>query len=189
MTLDDITVDGVGYWSLTISFLAADVGLLAAIASGPGSSRRWLAVAKWSVYALTAMLTVALMALLAALLDDNFHLSYVASYSEKRLPAGYKIAAIWAGQEGSLLLWAWMVAGMSSAVLAFRGRESVKNQAATTAILAGFVGLFCALILFTANPFKPVTGPDPVDGQEMSPLLQDPAMVLHPPALDRKSVV
>ncbi len=183
MTLEKITVEVAGNWSFVLAFLAADLGLVAAIGATAKSSRGWLGVAKWSVYVLTAMLTVALMALLSALLDNDFRLAYVATHSEIPMPWGYKIAAIWAGQEGSLLLWAWMVAGMSSVVLAFRGRDSVKSQAATTAILAGVCGLFCVLILFAANPFKLGQGPTPLDGSGMNPLLQDPAMIIHPPAL------
>ncbi|MCY2926682.1 MAG: cytochrome c biogenesis protein CcsA [Planctomycetota bacterium] len=183
MTLDTLNVEVVGQCSFVAAFLAADVALVAAIGSAAKGSRTWLGVSKWAVYVVTGMLTVALMALLSALLDNDFRLAYVATHSEMKMPCGYKIAAIWAGQEGSLLLWAWMAAGMSSAVLAFRGRDSVKNQAPTAGILAGVCGLFCVLMLFAANPFKLGTGPTPFDGEGMNPLLQDPAMIIHPPAL------
>lgn len=182
--LDDITPDVVGHWSLVLAILAAVVGLLAAVAAAAvKGSRTLLEVAKWAIYVLTALLTAAVMALLGAFLDNAFSLEYVASHSAPNMPWPYKVAALWAGQEGSVLLWAWMLAGMASAALALRGREPIKSTAATTAILAGVCGIFCGLLLWAAYPFTTAPMPDVTQMHGMNPLLQDPAMILHPPAL------
>ncbi|MCY2929226.1 MAG: cytochrome c biogenesis protein CcsA [Planctomycetota bacterium] len=179
----NITPDLVGNWSFVLALLASAVALAAAIVAAVIGSRRWLEAATWAMHALTAGLTVALMALLAGFLDNVFRIEYVALNSTANMPWPYKVAALWAGQEGSVLLWAWMLAGMSSIALALRGREALKSTAATTAILAALCVLFCGLLLWAANPFRITLEAVRADRQGMNPLLQDPAMILHPPAL------
>lgn len=131
-----------------------------------------------------ALLTIAAVALLTALLKDDFSFAYVVSHSELAMPWGYKLAAFWAGQEGSLLLWAWLVAVMGMLV-AFRQRTRDDAESAWTAtIIAVVVGFFAALMLLAkANPFALVAGPRPPDGHGMNPLLQHIAMIAHPPTL------
>jgi cytochrome c-type biogenesis protein CcmF len=115
-------------------------------------------------------------------LQSDFRVAYVAHYTERALPMGYKIAAFWAGQEGSLLLWAWVLAIMCSIAL-FQNRCSQGlAPAATAATLAAICGFFVALMMFAANPFTALTRP-PLDGHGLNPMLQDPGMIAHPPLL------
>ena len=108
---------------------------------------------------------------------------YVAKYTERALPLGYKIAAFWAGQDGSILLWAWMVAVMG-AIFAAINRKSDRNEhTIAMAVIAIVVAFFAMLMLFAdANPFEKLAVV-PADGHGMNPMLQNPGMIAHPPIL------
>lgn len=129
-----------------------------------------------------AAVTVAAFALLRAIFTNDFSLSYVLHESNRALPAAYKFAALWSGQEGSLLLWAWLLTGLSFMV---RVRHSVDSRLTEFAsvILAGIEVFFLLLLNFVALPFAGVSGQIPADGFGMNPLLQYPEMVIHPPLL------
>jgi cytochrome c-type biogenesis protein CcmF len=172
----------IGNYSLAAAVLTASAAILLAILAARSASAVALGRARWAIVLFTGLLTLAAAALLSALADSDFHFAYVAEHTERSLPLGYKLAAFWAGQAGSLLLWGWMIAALSVlAVFIPRGR-SVREQAVTAAALAGVLAFFSALLLFAANPFTPVDSlPD--DGQGMNPMLQHWAMILHPPAL------
>lgn len=128
------------------------------------------------------LITACCVVLLVALFQDDFTIVYVASYSEHALPNAYKFAASWAGQEGSLLLWAWLVAVMG-AIAAIQFRNLDRTQRATIiGTLAAVGGFFAILMIFVADPFKTML-PAPVEGHGLNPMLQDPAMIIHPPLL------
>jgi cytochrome c-type biogenesis protein CcmF len=174
----------IGNVALTMALLAAAVGLLA----GMMGARFGAAVTtphrvgRWAVWAQLAGLTLAVLALLGALVDSDFRLGYVARYTERALPIGYKLAAFWAGQEGSLLLWAWLIAAMG-VIYVFVTRKVHDTQNAASMIVVHVVlGFFAALMLFAANPFVLSEGV-PVDGRGLNPMLQDWGMIAHPPLL------
>ncbi|HDZ20983.1 hypothetical protein LCGC14_0254090 [marine sediment metagenome] len=179
-----MTTVELGNYSLAFAMLAGCVGIFGSIGSRRLDSPSLLGVARASIHWLTALLTISCAALMVAILRDDFALTYVAGYSERALPLGYKISAFWAGQPGSLLLWAWMLAVMSSIVAIVIRKSPAATQAPTLGILAAACGLFPALMLFfaKANPFY-LSGIVPPDGSGMVPLLQDPAMIAHPPLL------
>src|ERR1700730_10726029 len=135
-----------------------------------------------SVYALAGILTVAFAVLEIAFLSNDFAFKTVADTSSRTTPAASRAAAVWASQEGSLLLWAWLLSMWSSLAL-FLTRGRMRDVAAyATAILLGFGGFFVGLMLFYANPFA-TTHPVPVEGQGLDPLLRFPTMMIHPPML------
>ena len=127
-------------------------------------------------------LTVAIGLLGIVLLRSDFHVRYVVEHSARSLPLVYKISALWAGASGSLLLWLWLQVGF--VVLVFsRGRSSQRRFFAHARAAANLVSVFFLIVLiFDKNPFElsPVV---PADGAGLNPLLQHPAMVIHPPAL------
>ena len=171
-----------GTYSLCAAVLVAAFGLFATLAMGFLALPAWQTAARWCMTLTAALLTVASAALLYAFIGDQFQLSYVAGYSEQALPLGYKLAAFWAGQDGSLLLWAWMLGVMSTlAAWTYRG-ESAKENAATLATLLAVTGFFALLMLFAANPFRQLLEV-PADGSGLNPMLQDPGMIAHPPLL------
>jgi cytochrome c-type biogenesis protein CcmF len=195
----------IGNFSLSLAVMVSLVAVIASLAAARFESAGILRAARWTIAILFALLTAGSIALLVCLVQSDFELEYVARYTERALPIGYKLAAFWAGQEGSLLLWAWLLAGMST-IAAFTlqtrqagpsgpGRASRKHpdlkvrlghaiteHGAVLVTLSVVCGFFAALMLFAANPFK-VLDVIPADGHGLNPMLQDPAMIAHPPTL------
>ncbi len=141
-----------------------------------GETARRAGIASW------AAVTVAGLALVMAALGNDFSVAYILHHSNRDLPVAYKFAALWSGQEGSLLFWAWL---LSSYALVLRLRYKVDPQlfAYASAIIAAVQVFFLLLINFAANPFGLVAGTIPADGNGLNPLLQYPEMVIHPPML------
>jgi cytochrome c-type biogenesis protein CcmF len=135
-----------------------------------------------TVYALAGILTVAFAVLEVAFLRSDFTFNTVADTSSRTTPALYRAAAVWSSQEGSLLLWAWLLSLWSSLAL-FLVRRRMRDVAAyATAVLLGFAGFFISLMVFYATPFA-TTHPAPAEGAGLDPLLRFPTMVIHPPML------
>jgi cytochrome c-type biogenesis protein CcmF len=142
----------------------------------------WSESGRRSVYALAGTLTVAFVVLEVAFLRNDFGFNTVADTSSTTTPTFYKAAAVWSSQEGSLLLWAWLLSLWSSLVL-FLTRKRLRDVAAyATSILLGFAGFFISLMVFYANPFQ-TTNPAPPNGVGLDPLLRHPSMMIHPPML------
>jgi cytochrome c-type biogenesis protein CcmF len=121
-------------------------------------------------------------ALVWAAFTNDFSVAYIAEHSNRALPWAYKFAALWSGQEGSLLLWAFLLSAYGF-VLRARHKVDVKLTAYASTILAGIQVFFLLLVNIAATPFSLVTGAIPVDGNGLNPLLQYPEMVIHPPML------
>src|SRR5919202_6069976 len=117
-----------------------------------------------------------------AFLSSDFSFSVVASHSSTTTPPYYRAAAAWSSQEGSLLLWLWLLSLWSSLVL-FLTRRKMRDVAPyATAVLLGFGGFFSGLLVFAASPFG-VLPVAPQDGVGLNPLLRHPSMMIHPPML------
>ena len=132
-----------------------------------------------SAYAAFATSIVAASAvLLTLILQHRFDVSYVNSYSSRELPFHFLISTLWAGQEGSFLLWC-LWGGLIGLVV----RRTAKEQEAPVmaVYLATFLGIIA--ILCKQSPFKILPPPVPADGVGLNPLLQDPWMVIHPPVM------
>jgi cytochrome c-type biogenesis protein CcmF len=125
--------------------------------------------------------TLAAFALVWAALNNDFSLAYILHHSNRALPTPYKLAALWSGQEGSLLFWAWLLAAYGF-VLRLRHKTDRKLFAHASVILAGIQIFFLLLVNFAANPFG-VMDKVAADGNGLNPLLQYAEMVIHPPML------
>jgi len=126
--------------------------------------------------------TGAAFALVYSVFTNDFSIAYILEHSNRALPAPYKFAALWSGQEGSLLLWAWLLAAYGFA-LRLLHKTDVKLYAYAGTILAGIQVFFLSVINFAAPPFSLLKGAIPEDGNGLNPLLQYPEMVIHPPML------
>ena len=157
------------------SFIAGVMGL-ARKDDHLGETARRAGIASW------AAVTIAGLALVMAALGNDFSVAYILHHSNRDLPIAYKFAALWSGQEGSLLFWAWL---LSTYALVLRMRYKVDPQlfAHASVIIAAVQVFFFSLINFAANPFGLVSGTIPADGNGLNPLLQYPEMVIHPPML------
>ena len=113
---------------------------------------------------------------------NDFSVLYVAENSNSALPLQYRIAAVWGGHEGSLLLWVLMLNVWTLAVAAFSRHLPLPVIARILAVM-GLVSVgFLLFTLITSNPFERLL-PAAADGRDLNPLLQDPGMVIHPPML------
>jgi cytochrome c-type biogenesis protein CcmF len=121
-------------------------------------------------------------ALVWSVYTNDFSLTYVLEHSNRALPWFYKLAALWSGQEGSLLLWALLLSTFGF-VLRLRHKTDVKLYAYAGTILAGVQVFFLLLLNVAAPPFSLYQGAIPPDGNGLNPLLQYPEMVIHPPML------
>src|SRR5437764_2983553 len=127
-------------------------------------------------------MTLAFVLLEAAFLRSDFSYNVVAAHSSTTTPTFYKLAAAWSSQEGSLLLWVFLLSVWSSLIL-FLTRRKVREIAPyATAVLLGFGAFFTSLTVFLANPFATSARP-PVQGAGLDPLLLHPSMMFHPPML------
>jgi cytochrome c-type biogenesis protein CcmF len=140
-----------------------------------------LASARHAVWANAAMVTVAVLALLMSLLQSDFSLEYVASYSSLTLPLAYKFTALWGGQQGSLLFWTWLLA-LFTGIVAFQYRHNSVLAPYALSVLAGIAIFFLFMLNFVTPPFE-LVAKMPSDGQDLNPLLQNYWMAIHPPSL------
>ena len=125
---------------------------------------------------------IAIAALGHAFTHNDFSVRYVAEHSNSALPLAYRIAAVWGGHEGSMLLWVLMLTGWGAALSFFGGRLGIAFQARVLAVMGWIGSGFLGFLLFTSNPFARLL-PAAADGADLNPLLQDPALVFHPPML------
>src|SRR3984893_9278194 len=173
---------GLGRVCLLLALAVCAYGIGASLYGVRTGRVEFTASGRRSVYALAGVLTVAFAVLEIAFLRNDFTFNTVAETSSRTTPAFYRAAAVWSSQEGSLLLWAWLLSLWSSLALFLLRRRMRDVAAYATAILLGLGGFFISLMIFYATPFA-TTSPKPAEGVGLDPLLRFPTMVIHPPML------
>jgi cytochrome c-type biogenesis protein CcmF len=172
-----------GRLALTLALGLAVYGAVAAVLGIRKGRPILVESARTSAYSLAALAVAANVAMVAALLANDFSIAYVAANSSRATPVFFKVLALWSADEGSLLLWNLVLAGFIAAVaFRFRARrpETFPWALATMFAVAAF---YLALVVGPANPFATLASP-PADGNGPLPLLQNhPLMAVHPPAL------
>ncbi|MBI5956699.1 MAG: heme lyase CcmF/NrfE family subunit, partial [Chloroflexi bacterium] len=140
-----------------------------------------------AVYGIFILLTAASGILVYSLLTSDFRLAYVAARSNRAMPAVYKFAAWWGGQEGSLLLWSWLLSAYSAVVVWTNRKKHREMMPYVVAVLMFTQVFFCTLNAFVEPPFQVLAVGKGVtavaDGNGLNPLLQYWLMAIHPPAL------
>src|SRR3954468_13769707 len=165
-----------------LAFAVAVYGVVAALYGGLSGQREWVTSARRAIYVLAALTTGAFVVLEIAFLRSDFSFSVVQSHSSTTTPTFYKAAAAWSSQEGSLLLWLWLLSMWSSLVV-FLSRRRLRDVAPyATAVLLGFATFFGTLLVFAVNPFT-LSPTVPAEGAGLNPLLRHPSMMIHPPML------
>jgi cytochrome c-type biogenesis protein CcmF len=168
---------------LALAFLTALAAAALALAGRNGNRRR-VDLSRRAVYAFFGLVTACVAIIEIAFAGDDFSFNIVAQHSSIETPAFYKLAAMWSSQEGSLLLWAWVLSIVSSAAL-YATRAKLKEIVPwATAVMMGVAAFFVGLMLFApdVDPFATLS-PVPADGIGLNPLLQHPSMMIHPPML------
>src|SRR5208282_3326222 len=150
--------------------------------SGRVSPERLAETARRSGIASFFAVSVPAFALLWAAFSNDFSVAYILHHSNRALPGAYKFAALWSGQEGSLLFWCWLLASYGL-VLRLRHKVDSRLVAHASVVISAVQIFFLSLVNFAAHPFALMTGTIPADGNGLNPLLQYPEMVIHPPML------
>jgi cytochrome c-type biogenesis protein CcmF len=171
-----------GHFALIVAFALALVQGVLPIAGAHKGNGAWMAVARPAAQGQMVFVALAFASLTHAFVANDFSLTYVASHSNSQLPLQYRIAGVWGGHEGSLLLWVLLLTLWGAAVTVF-SRHLPEEMVARVLGVMGLVSVgFLAFLLLTSNPFERLL-PAAADGRDLNPLLQDPGMVLHPPLL------
>jgi cytochrome c-type biogenesis protein CcmF len=171
--------------ALSVYTLAAGGFALYALAKGVPlaiSPERLRETARRAGIASFIAVTCAAFALVWASFHNDYSVEYILHHTNRALHPAYKFSALWSGQEGSLLLWAWLLAAYGF-VLRLRHKVDVTLSAYASTILAGIQIFFLLLLNFAAPPFSIAPGPLAQDGFGLNPLLQYPEMIIHPPML------
>ncbi len=167
--------------ALAFGVYALAAGIFALLRSGAAADRLGESARRAGIAVFVAV-TAAAVALVVAAFQDDFSVAYIFSHSNRDLPLAYKFSALWSGQEGSLLFWAWLLSTYGF-VLRLRHKVDARLVAHAAVVLAAVEVFFLLLVNFAAHPFSMVAGAAPADGNGLNPLLQYPEMVIHPPML------
>jgi cytochrome c-type biogenesis protein CcmF len=172
----------IGHFALWLAFgVALVLGVLPLIGAARGRED-WMAIARPATYLLFMLVALAFVCLTLAFVRHDFSVLYVASNSNSALPLQYRIAGVWGGHEGSLLLWVQMLCAWMVAVARFSRHLPLAVLARILAVMGWISVGFLLFMLLTSNPFDRLF-PVPLDGRDLNPLLQDLGMVIHPPML------
>ncbi len=191
-----------GYGALLIALLVGVYGIFAAVYAATGKrSPAWLESARSAMLLTFPLITLSAFALIALLLSGSYDVQYVFNVTSESMPDYLKITALWGGQAGSLLFWAWLLSTFAAAVTLRRWDRD--REFLPWVIVVSLVTLmfFLILIIFYENPFvrfwqtargdqivamfQPAGGTllAPADGRGLNPLLRHPGMIIHPPML------
>jgi len=180
-------MENLGSLAILLAFCAAIYATVASIL-GRLKHKPFLVVSgQRAVYAVWALITLASGLLVYAIMTGDFRFAYVAEHSNKAMPTVYKFTAWWGGQEGSLLFWSWLLSTYAAVVTFTNRRKHRDFMPYVIGVLTTVQTFFLLLNNFIANPFQ-VLAQDKLivsvpDGNGLSPLLQYPAMAIHPPML------
>jgi cytochrome c-type biogenesis protein CcmF len=169
-----------GYLTMAISFLASFYSTILAINGFLRRDPKRLKSSEEMLYLAAFMVTISLSILLYYFLTDNFSIEYVYMNSARELSLIYKISALWAGSEGSLLFWAWILAIFTSLFVYTEKKDLL--TAHTMIVLLIFQNFFLFLLIYFLNPFKAFDFIPP-HGMGLNPLLETHEMIFHPTTL------
>ncbi len=172
----------VGHFSLIIALMLAGAQCAFLLAGAALGRSDWTGLARPLAAGVLFFVLLAFGSLMWSFVFNDFSVLYVTQHSNTALPLRYRMAAVWGGHEGSILLWLLILSFWTFAVTIF----SRNLDAETLARIVGVIGIitigFLLFILFTSNPFDRIL-PAPANGQDLNPQLQDPGLIMHPPML------
>jgi len=175
-------VPEIGQFALILALLLALTQASLPLIGAARGNRSWIAVAVPAGQAQFIFVAIAFGCLAYSFITNDFSVLNVAINSNSRLPLHYRLAATWGSHEGSLLLWSLML-GLWTVAVSLFSRHLPDDMVARVISVMGVISVgFLLFMLFTSNPFTRLLPAAP-DGRDLNPLLQDPAMVAHPPML------
>ncbi|MBN1668252.1 MAG: heme lyase CcmF/NrfE family subunit [Anaerolineales bacterium] len=191
----------IGYGALVITFLISLYGIAASLYGLRVKQPSWVDSARNAMLLTFPLLTLSALSLIYLLVNNHFEVEYVANVTSRAMPVYLKVTALWGGQSGSLVFWAWLMSAFTSAVTLRkwdRDREFLPWVIVVSLVTLAF---FLILIVFVENPFVRIwrlpsgqvttamfapAGANlffPADGRGLNPLLRHPGMIIHPPML------
>ncbi len=180
--LPQIIIPEIGNFALIVALLLALIQGILPIVGAFRSNAVLMNVARPLAFGQFLLVSVAFACLLQAFISNDFSVLYVAQHSNSQLPIQYRIAALWGGHEGSLLLWVFLL-GLWTIAVAMFSKHLPEEMVARVIGIMGLISVgFLLFMLFTSNPFDRLL-PAALDGRDLNPLLQDPGLVIHPPML------
>ncbi len=172
----------IGHFALILALCVALVQGTVVLYGGLRHDGRLMAMARPAALVQGVLMATAFGCLTASFVGNDFSVLYVASHSNSQLPTFYRVAAVWGGHEGSMLLWVFILCLWSAGVALFSRRLPLSMVATVLGVMGLLSVGFILFLLFTSNPFTRLLPAAP-DGRDLNPLLQDPGMAFHPPML------
>jgi cytochrome c-type biogenesis protein CcmF len=172
----------IGQFTLIIALSIAVIQALVPLAGASLGVQRWIALARPAALAQLLFVGISYACLTWAFLSHDFSVLYVAKNSNSALPLIYRISGVWGSHEGSLLLWALVLALWTGAVAVFTPNVPNAMRARVLAVLGLVSCGFLLFIIITSNPFERLF-PAAAEGSDLNPLLQDIGLAIHPPML------
>ncbi len=171
-----------GHFALILALCIALMQSTLPLIGAARGNAAWMAMARPAAQGQFLFVAFAFGCLTYAFVTNDFSVTYVAEHSNSHLPLQYRVAGVWGGHEGSLLLWTLMLGVWMCAVSLF-SRTLPEQMVARVLGIMGMISVgFLLFMLVTSNPFERLL-PAAADGRDLNPLLQDPGMVFHPPML------
>jgi cytochrome c-type biogenesis protein CcmF len=180
-------MENLGALAILLAFCVALYATLACVIGRLKAKPFLIVSGERAVYGVWALVTLASGILVYSLMTGDFRFAYVAEHSNRSMPTLYKYAAWWGGQEGSLLFWSFLLSTYAAVVVFTNRRKHRDMMPWVVAVLTTIQTFFLILNNFIANPFQMLASDKLIvavpDGNGLSPLLQYPAMAIHPPML------
>jgi len=172
----------IGQISLAIALAMAFFAAIASIVGIKNRFGQFIESGRRAIFSMFAALTIAMILLGTALVEKDYNLKYVAEHVSNNLSSFYAFSSLWAGQAGSLLLWAWLLSLFASIVIIQNKKKNLELLPYVIATLSGISIFFLILLEFISNPFERL-GFTITQGNGLNPLLQNLGMIFHPPML------
>ncbi len=172
----------IGYIVLLLALLASLYSAIVFIFGVKGRNQRLVDSARNSLLAACGLVTISVAILVYALLTHDFQIEYVYRYTSSDMSLPYLLSALWAGNDGSLLFWAWLLSIFGTVVVLQKrdvGKELVPYASSIVMFTQAF---FIILLLLVSNPFQALSFTS-AEGMGLNPLLENPGMIIHPPVL------
>jgi cytochrome c-type biogenesis protein CcmF len=150
----------------------------------PTSKTAFLRVSTLAVIGQFSFLAFAMLCLILSFVANDMSVLYIVQHSHQSLPLLYRVGAAWGGHEGSLLLWCLILSGWTLAFVIFSARLLPRPTSTKIISILGFISIgFISFLFFTSDPFQRVFPTSPISGEDLTPVLQDPGLIFHPPML------
>jgi cytochrome c-type biogenesis protein CcmF len=172
----------IGHFSVIVALVLSVFGMASSALALKTHNPDWARSGRMAVTLIFALLSIGMLSLVYSFIVRDFSVLYVANNSNSKLPFFYTVSAVWGGHEGSLLLWVFILSVFSTLAVWLHWRTQPTIMPYLIAVECAIIFGFLCLIVFLSSPFERLL-PVPLEGKDLNPLLQDPAMVMHPPML------